>query len=206
MRPILALLLALLALDASADLQAGIEALKRNDYATAYKEWLPLAEQGDRSAQFGLARLYTRGDGVEKSYEEAAKWARRSAEQDHDKAQELLGTFYANGLGVPKDHLEAGKWFVRAAENGNGIAAYNLGVLYANGQGVEKEPVKAYMWFHIAVFQGYQEAADAVKKLSELMVPQQIVQAEQMADEWLRHMQMLPPSDDTPAEPALKAQ
>jgi hypothetical protein len=170
MRPILALLLALLALDASADLQAGIEALKRNDYATAYKEWLPLAEQGDRSAQFGLARLYTRGDGVEKSYEEAAKWARRSAEQDHDKAQELLGTFYANG------------------------------------QGVEKEPVKAYMWFHIAVFQGYQEAADAVKKLSELMVPQQIVQAEQMADEWLRHMQMLPPSDDTPAEPALKAQ
>ena len=35
----------------SADLQKGLTAYKSGDYATALREWRPLAEQGDEIAQ-----------------------------------------------------------------------------------------------------------------------------------------------------------
>ena len=37
-----------------ADYQKGFKAHQRGDYATALREWTPLAEQGDASAQFSL--------------------------------------------------------------------------------------------------------------------------------------------------------
>ena len=42
----------------SADLQKGRDAYKREDYATALKEWTPLAEQGDADAQYNLGFMY----------------------------------------------------------------------------------------------------------------------------------------------------
>jgi len=38
----------------SADLQKGLTAYQNGDYATALREWTPLAEQGDADAQFNL--------------------------------------------------------------------------------------------------------------------------------------------------------
>ena len=47
---------------ANADgLQDARDALKRKDYKTAYKLWLPLAEQGDARAQFSLGMFYANG-------------------------------------------------------------------------------------------------------------------------------------------------
>ena len=37
------------------DLQDGLDAAARGDYKTAYKLWLPLAEQGNAKAQFIVA-------------------------------------------------------------------------------------------------------------------------------------------------------
>ena len=42
---------------AAADFRAGLEAYERGDYATAYKEWLLLAEQGQANAQFFLGSM-----------------------------------------------------------------------------------------------------------------------------------------------------
>ena len=39
---------------AEGGIQEGVDAYKRKDYATALKEWKPLAEQGDAGAQFRL--------------------------------------------------------------------------------------------------------------------------------------------------------
>ena len=47
-----------------ADLQAGLDAADRGDYATAYREWLPLAEQGLANAQYNLGVKYGNGEGV----------------------------------------------------------------------------------------------------------------------------------------------
>ena len=38
----------------SSDFDKGLTAYKNGDYATALKEWKPLAEQGDVDAQFNL--------------------------------------------------------------------------------------------------------------------------------------------------------
>ena len=42
----------------SADLQKGWDAYDSSDYTLALKEWLPLAEEGDASAQNNVAMLY----------------------------------------------------------------------------------------------------------------------------------------------------
>ncbi len=54
-----------------ADYQAGLDAYNLNDYATAYREWLPLAEQGHADAQHNLGVLYENGRGVPQDYAEA---------------------------------------------------------------------------------------------------------------------------------------
>ena len=38
----------------SADFQKGLDAAESGDYATALREWTPLAEQGDANAQYNL--------------------------------------------------------------------------------------------------------------------------------------------------------
>ncbi len=65
---------------AAADFRAGAEAYKRGDYATAYQEWLPLAEQGNADAQFSLGGMYAGGEGVPEDDAAAVKWYRRAAE------------------------------------------------------------------------------------------------------------------------------
>ena len=42
----------------SADFQKGLDAAQKGDFATALREWTPLAEQGDADAQFCLGVMY----------------------------------------------------------------------------------------------------------------------------------------------------
>ena len=46
------------------DFQDGFDAYDRKDYKTAYKLWLPLAEQGHAKAQHNLGVMYGNGQGV----------------------------------------------------------------------------------------------------------------------------------------------
>ena len=48
----------------SADFQKGLTAAQSGDFATALREWTPLAEQGDFGAQFNLGVMYRDGQGV----------------------------------------------------------------------------------------------------------------------------------------------
>ena len=53
-------------MSASADYQKGAAAFQSGDYATALREWTPLAEQGYATAQSNLGVMYVRGQGVPK--------------------------------------------------------------------------------------------------------------------------------------------
>ena len=53
-----------LAAPAQAGLKEGFAAYGRGDYATALREWRPLAEQGDAVAQYLLGHVYDYGHGV----------------------------------------------------------------------------------------------------------------------------------------------
>ena len=59
---VLALLVALPA--TAQDFKKGLAAYKQGDHAGAVREWQPLAEKGHAKAQFNLAMLYAKGEGV----------------------------------------------------------------------------------------------------------------------------------------------
>ena len=65
----------------SQDFQKGVTAYKSGDYATALREWKPLAEQGNAIAQHNLGLIYDKGDGVPQNYKAAVKWHKLAAEQ-----------------------------------------------------------------------------------------------------------------------------
>jgi TPR repeat protein len=87
----LGLLIVCLVVPAWADFQAGMDAYDRGDYATAWREWQPLAEQGNPGAQFNLGQLYLKGHGVPQDYVQARQWFERAALQGQATAQYNLG-------------------------------------------------------------------------------------------------------------------
>jgi TPR repeat protein len=76
---IIALLVGSAGISWGADFQKGLEAANRGDFATALKEWRPLAEQGGASAQYNLGVRYAKGQGVLKDNVYAHMWANISA-------------------------------------------------------------------------------------------------------------------------------
>jgi TPR repeat protein len=106
-----------------ADFAAGLAAYNKADYATALKEWQPLADGGSPDAQYNIALLYVDGKGVARNYEEAVKWFERAANQGHVKAQHNLGAMFAVGEGVKRDYVQAYKWMSVCAAKGDGGCA-----------------------------------------------------------------------------------
>ena len=103
----------------SADFNKGLTAAQSGDFATALKEWKPLAEKGDVDAQTNLGLMYQNGWGVPQDDKEAVYWYKLAAEQEHAKAQYNLGVMYALGEGVIKDYVYAHMWGNIASMNGN---------------------------------------------------------------------------------------
>ena len=89
------------------DFDRGVAAYNNGDYATALKEWKPLADAGSISPQSNLGLMYANGRGVPQDDKEAAKWYTLAAEQGFANAQLNLGVMYDIGEGVPQDHEEA---------------------------------------------------------------------------------------------------
>ena len=107
------------------DFNKGLKAAQSGDFATALKEWKPLAEQGNAVAQYNLGVMYRNGEGVTQDYAEAVKWLRKAAEQGDEEAQNNLGWMYEKGNGVLQDRIAAHMWLNIATANGNKNAGEN---------------------------------------------------------------------------------
>ena len=160
----------------------GVAAYERGDYATAFREMKPLAEQGDAVAQFNLGNMYRTGRGVPQDYAEAERWYRRAVEQGNASAQFNLGVKYYNSL--PQDYAEAAKWFRKAANQGNADAQYHLGVIYDKGYDLPQDFVQAHMWYSLAEAQGRTAAAWGRGRVAKRMTPAQIAVAQRRARGW----------------------
>ncbi|MSO21522.1 MAG: sel1 repeat family protein [Acidobacteria bacterium] len=144
---------------AQTEFQVGLEAFQKRDYATALKEWRPLAEAGDADSQFRLGSLYGGGLGVPQDTAEAVKWYRMAAEQGVVEAANILGvTYQMGGRGFPADFAEALKWHRVAAEIGSANSQYAVGLAAQAGSGVPADYVEAAKWFRLAAEQGHGDA------------------------------------------------
>ena len=119
MKTVLLVLVLLWPVTVLADFSEGLAAAQRGDFATAMREFRPLAEAGDASAQYMLGAMYDFGEGVPEDDAEAVKWYRLAAEQGDASAQYKLGQMYWSGQGVPEDYVQAYAWHNLAAAQGN---------------------------------------------------------------------------------------
>ena len=105
-------LVAALSVPAFADFDAGMKAFERKDYAVAFEQWRPLAEQGMIEAQYNLGLLYFNGYGVEPDPAEALKWYLAAAEQGYARAQYRVAEIYeADSGNIEQDLIQAHFWF-----------------------------------------------------------------------------------------------
>ena len=167
------------------EIDKGYEAYNDGDYASALKEWKPIAEQGYAFAQYNLGILYEYGNGVPKDYAEAVKWYRLSAEQGYAISQYSLGLMHSNGYGVLKDKAEAVKWWRLSAEQGYVYAQGMLGIMYELGEGVLKDNIIAHMWYNIASGNGHKSAGDWRDGRAGYMSSSDVKKATDMANKCL---------------------
>ena len=115
----LAVLLGSVGVSASADFQKGLTAVQSGDFATALREWTPLAILGNAAAQYNLGVMYDKGQGVTQDDKIAIKWWKLAAKQGYASAHNNLGFMYANGKGIPQDYILGYMWWYIAASNGH---------------------------------------------------------------------------------------
>ena len=121
LRPLHPLVLAGLfcSLSCAADYDAGAEAARRGDYASALKEWQASADQGDARAQSALGQMYLKAKGVPNDDKKALELFRSAAAQGNAMGEVYLAKMYELGRGVAADPGEAVSWYRKAAEQGN---------------------------------------------------------------------------------------
>ena len=135
---------------AAQDHQRGVDAYNAGDYATALREWLPLANQGHAYAQYNVGLLYD----PMRIYE----------------TQALYSDALAFGAGVPdmgitKSFGEAETWYRLAAAQGHALAQNRLGrVLEITDL---DSRIGALMWYKISALNGLDSGARNYNRLSQ---------------------------------------
>ena len=89
MRALLLLVAALPCVSAHADLFTAQLAYEKGDYQRAFKDYRDLAELGQPQAQYDLAIMYAKGQGVRQSELNAYAWATLAAESGHAAGRAL---------------------------------------------------------------------------------------------------------------------
>jgi cell division septation protein DedD len=156
-----------LASAALADVKGGVDAWKRGDFATAVREWRPLAERGDPDAQFNLGQAYKLGRGVPADIGTARSWYEKAAQQNHPLAQANLGLI----LFQSGDRERATPWLKKAAEAGDARAQYVLGTALFNGDmpSLGKDWPRAYALMSRAAAQGLPQAANNLTQMDKFI-------------------------------------
>jgi len=166
----------------AADLESARRAYQQKDYATAFKEFTPLAEQGQAEAQLYLGKMYMMGQGVLKDLDRATKWFKASAVQGNSDAKFFLGSYY---LLPQRDVPEGVKWTRLSAEQGNKDAQYLLGKAYMQGlKDFARDPVQAEMWLRLAAKDNLEFYQNELLAAETQMSPEQIAKGKALAEVW----------------------
>ena len=169
-------------LSATGNLEAAKRAYQQNDYATALKEFTPLAEQGNEEAQLFLGKMYMLGQGVLKDPDQAIKYFKASAAQGNADAQFFLGAMY---LLPQKDVGEGVKWLQISADQGHQDAQWLLGKTYIQGaKEIPRDPVQADMWLRLASKKNLEFYETELIAAEKQMTADQIAKGKALAEAW----------------------
>lgn len=134
--------------------EEGVQAKKSGDYSTAFREFLPLAEQGDAIAQFELGDLYHEGKGIPINDNLALPWLIKSANQGNIAAQIFVASIAYN----QKNYVLSAEWHTKLAIKGYPDSMFYLGELYRMGAGVPKNLETSVFWFKSSAEKGEERA------------------------------------------------
>ena len=101
----------------AAKLVSGLESIQAGDHKSGADQLSALAESGLPEAQYRVALLYSRGQGVEQDAVKAFDLMKSASEQGHPYAQRSLAEFYINGIGVDANSSLAAYWQQTAVDN-----------------------------------------------------------------------------------------
>jgi hypothetical protein len=113
----------------------------------------PAAAPVDAAGQRKMGDKFYDGDGVERNYQEAAKWYQSAVSQGDSDAMLALGGCYAAGKGVPLDYAAAARLFLQAATQGNSKAQLAVSLCCQAGKGMPRDDAEALRWLELAAAQ-----------------------------------------------------
>lgn len=119
-----------------------------------HRDHLAKALAGDPLAQCCLGWAYYQGEGVRKSFRQAAFWYRKAAKGGNRIAQYNLSLCYLDGEGVRKSQRMAFRWNQIAANAGHTHAEQMAGWYYHGGRGVKVDLSEARTWYLKAAGKG----------------------------------------------------
>ena len=139
---------------ARAALAEGERAYNAGDDAKALAVFLPLAQNGNPSAQFRVARIYKRDKGVPVNEAQSCNWWEALANQSAPNAATAavnFGLCFESGKGRAQSYPQAVLWYHKAADGGNAYGMHNLGLAYKYGRGAAQSFEAAADWFRKAL-------------------------------------------------------
>ena len=97
-----------------------------------------LADKNFPHYQYFMGILYNNASGVDRNYNESAKYFTKALKQGHSGANFEMGILFANGRGVKQSYSLAFHHFSQAANQGNVEALHSVGQCYLFGNGVDQ--------------------------------------------------------------------
>jgi TPR repeat protein len=164
-------------------LRYGIDSYRNGDKTTAVEALSFAAKNGSAGAQWKLANMYAKGDGVERNdyraFELFSDVANHATDDNSSRryqptpfvtnAWAKLGDFFRKGIpnsDVKADPSRAREYFWRAAYFGDADAQLNLATMFYNGEGGDRDLIQAAKWANLAADKGNQAAKDLLIEIA----------------------------------------
>jgi TPR repeat protein len=106
---------------------------------------LKKARNHDSHAQFEVALMYQKGQGIQADENKTLYWLKEAAKQGHTKAQFVLGKTLSNTASSQQEGLY---WLTLAAQKGNEQAGYALAAIMGQQTTIQNNAQEAWRWLY----------------------------------------------------------
>lgn len=135
------------------------------DDELAFSYALRAAQLGHGPAMQDLAFHYEEGLGCEESIDEALHWYEKAADHGQPEAAHHVACILEDQRQCYDPTIV--EWYRRSADAGYAAAQFSMGYFYEWGYVVELDTKVAEEWYRLAAAQGYEDAVEALRELSD---------------------------------------